>query len=290
VGSNHTGKAPDQEIWPGEGAFFGLGVSVKFPSDFTRAPYIVIATGVNTLPQRVTFPFSLINAPAILPEGVSPAFNEISPAWVLTDNMFTLKRNEGKYKKRNKAKRTEFVFDVFRPDTVDLMLDARQRLAAVEESADIYTAKDIEGLGKNYMLEASRKKAIDAYTFYIRYYGLLGLKKKAEQLVEAGQAGKLPGLLAAKSDDTRWEHERKILQAELPGNDVAGNLRLLRDMVEKIAGDVEVSKGKDDIRGAKTIDDYPAAHPPAAEDGFVKDTWEEARQAQAEIDALLEKA
>ena len=26
VGSNHTLKAPDQELWPGEGLFFGLGV------------------------------------------------------------------------------------------------------------------------------------------------------------------------------------------------------------------------------------------------------------------------
>ncbi|MFP6667344.1 MAG: DUF4954 family protein, partial [Pirellulales bacterium] len=29
VGSNHTSKAPDQECWPGEGAFFGLGTNIK---------------------------------------------------------------------------------------------------------------------------------------------------------------------------------------------------------------------------------------------------------------------
>jgi len=34
VGSNHTGKAPDQEIWPGEGVLFGMGVNIKFPTDF----------------------------------------------------------------------------------------------------------------------------------------------------------------------------------------------------------------------------------------------------------------
>jgi len=29
VGSNHTSKAPDQEIWCGEGTFFGLGVNIE---------------------------------------------------------------------------------------------------------------------------------------------------------------------------------------------------------------------------------------------------------------------
>src|SRR5262249_2328323 len=29
VGCNHTGKAPDQEFFPGEGLFLGLGVNVK---------------------------------------------------------------------------------------------------------------------------------------------------------------------------------------------------------------------------------------------------------------------
>src|SRR5262249_6641289 len=48
VGANHTSRAPDQECWPGEGMFFGLGVNVKFPADFRAAPYIVIAAGVTT--------------------------------------------------------------------------------------------------------------------------------------------------------------------------------------------------------------------------------------------------
>src|SRR5204863_1680447 len=39
VGCNHTSRAPDQECRPGEGMFVGLGVSVKFPADFRRAPY-----------------------------------------------------------------------------------------------------------------------------------------------------------------------------------------------------------------------------------------------------------
>ena len=70
VGSNHTGRAPDQEIHPGEGTFFGLGVNVKMPANFSEAPYTIIATGVDTGPQRLRFPFSLMvpgSSPARFP-------------------------------------------------------------------------------------------------------------------------------------------------------------------------------------------------------------------------------
>ena len=301
IGSNHTSKAPDQEIWPGEGMFFGLGANIKFPADFTRAPYSIIASGASTLPQQVTFPFSLINVPAAAYEGISPAFNEITPAWLLTDNMFTLRRNEGKYKARNKARRTQFDFDVFRPDTVELMLDARRRLQEVKEVKALYTDKDILGLGKNYMLEKSRQPAIEAYTFYIRYYALLGLMKKAEEVLAAGGSVSdllsttLKASLSTPSDDPilrlrsgqEWEHQRKILRAELKDNDVAANLKLLREMQEKVAQDVEESKAKDDRRGRRIIEDYEVAHKPADKDKFVIQTWEETKAMQAKIDALL---
>ncbi len=73
IGSNHTSRLPDQEIRPGTGFFFGLGTSVKFPSDFSRSPYSVIATGMTTLPQRVEYPFSLITLPMARPDGVPEA-------------------------------------------------------------------------------------------------------------------------------------------------------------------------------------------------------------------------
>ena len=287
IGSNHTSKAPDQEIWPGEGMFFGLGANIKFPADFTGAPYSIIASGASTLPQKVTFPFSLINVPAAVYEGMSPAFNEITPAWLLTDNMFTLRRNEGKYKDRNKARRTQFDFDVFRPDTVALMDDARRRLQEVKEVKALYTDKDIVGLGKNYMLEKSRQPAIEAYTFYIRYYALLGLMGKVEEATAAG--GSVSDLLSTLSDDPKWEHQRKILCAELKDNDVAASLKLLREMQEKVAKDVQESKAKDDRRGRRIIEDYEVAHKPAEKDKFVIQTWEETKAMQAKIDELISK-
>ncbi|HIE05083.1 MAG TPA: DUF4954 family protein [Candidatus Latescibacteria bacterium] len=285
VGSNHTSKAPDQEIWPGEGAFFGLGVKIKFPANFTEAPYSIFATGVTTLPQRISFPFSLINVPTAVHPGISPAYNEIVPAWLLTDNMFTLKRNEGKFKDRNKARRTKFTFDVFRPETVDLMKEARRRLQGVREVKEVYTEEDIPGLGKNYMLEKSREPAIEAYTFYIRYYALLGLKEQVEKLLAEGKG--VDGLLDTPSSDPKWEHQRRTIAEELPGTSVPELLRTLKDMQEKVARDIEESKRKDDRRGARIIPDYMDAHTPAEEDKFVRQTWQETRKLQEEIDQLL---
>ncbi len=290
VGSNHTSKAPDQEIWPGEGAFFGLGTNIKFPSDFSKSPYSIIASGVNALPQKVTFPFSLINSRSLDLDGVSPAFNEIAPGWVLSDNIYTIKRNEGKYAKRNKAKRSKFIFEVFRPDIVDLMLDARQRLSDIKFKKNYYTSKDIQGLGKNYMLETDRANGVEAYSFYIKYYALLGLKRKLTELLEGKKSdfkrnsGKI---LSTHSKDKRWEHERKILAQELPDKDTTDCLELLGQMQEKIAQSVQVSKEKDDKRGAKIIEDYSFAHPAAQEDSFVKQTWEETKKMQHEISNLV---
>ncbi len=288
VGSNHTSKAPDQEIWPGEGLFFGLGANVKFPANFTQAPYSIIASGVATLPQKVTFPFSLINTPAANYPGISPAYNEITPGWVLSDNIFTIRRNEGKYQARNKARRSTFDFEVLRPDIVTQMLDARTRLQAVGQPKELYTDRDVPGLGKNYMLERSRLKALDTYTFYIRYYALQGLKREVTQLVAKKKLA-VAKLLDTRTRRARWEHERHILLDELPENDVRANLELLLEYQDKVARDVEESKRKDDRRGARIIDDYADAHTPAEEDPFVKQTWEETATLQAEVKKLLSK-
>src|SRR5205085_7317877 len=119
AGSNHTSRAPDQEFRAGEGLFLGLGVNVKFPCDFAHAPYTVIACGTNLQPQKVTFPFSLIAPPKEHVPGVPPALNQITPAWVLRENVYALRRCEAKFKARNRAKRGRFDFAVFRRETVE---------------------------------------------------------------------------------------------------------------------------------------------------------------------------
>ncbi len=280
VGSNHTSKAPDQEIWCGEGTFFGLGVNIKFPANFRKAPYSIIATGVTTLPQRVEFPFSLINTPSRVLPGVSPAFNEIIPGWVLSDNLFTVRRNEGKFKKRNKAKRTTFNFEVLRPEIVELMKEARERLQGVKEIKEFYLEKDIPGLGKNYLMEASRKKAIETYNFFIRYYALMGMLRKLRENMDRNLLDK------EDHEDQRWEHERKIIREEFPERSLPELLDTLKEFQEKIAIMVEESKRKDDRRGRKIIDDYEKIHTLAQDDSFVKETWEETEKVKREIEEI----
>lgn len=288
VGSNHTAKAPDQEIWPGEGAFFGLGVNIKFPADYSKSPYTIFASGVSCLPQKVQFPFSLINNPATRVEGISPAYNEIIPGWVLSDNIYMVKRNEGKYAKRNRARRSQFVFEVFRPEIVDLMVDARRRLQAVKTAKEVYTSKEVEGLGKNYLTEASRKRAIETYTFYIQYYALTGLKREVATLLKEKDRESLASLLTEPcAECPRWKHERRLLTQEFPSLEVAQGLKRLVEMQTAIATEVQTSKEKDDRRGEEVIEDYAEAHAPAKDDSFVKETWAATNALKAEVDKLL---
>ncbi|HEY3320761.1 MAG TPA: DUF4954 family protein [Planctomycetota bacterium] len=307
VGSNHTGKAPDQEIWPGEGVFFGLGVNVKFPADFSSAPYSLIAAGVTLMPQRVEMPFSLINVRAESIPGVSPAYNEIFPGWVLSDNIYAIRRNERKYAVRNRASRALSGFEVFRPDIVDQMVRARtalqnaeraltparaaaQRAVGAVDAAQrpVYTDKDIPGLGKNFMREIARAQGIKAYTFYIRYYALKGLyfgvkfclehDRDLSKVLEPGYIG-----------DHRYEHELALLLAEFPGLSVKAMLRELADAYHKMAHDTLLAKEKDDFRGVRIIPDYASIHLPAKDDTFVRITVQEAAEYSEEIDGLMKQ-
>lgn len=53
------GEQADQEIWPGEGVFFGLSTVIKFPANYSESPFSVIGSGVTCLPQRVSVSCSL---------------------------------------------------------------------------------------------------------------------------------------------------------------------------------------------------------------------------------------
>ncbi len=268
VGSNHTSRAPDQEIIPGEGVFFGLGASIKFPANYFKSPYSIIATNVITLPQRVEYPFSLINLPTETVHGISPAYNEIFPAWVLSDNIFFIIRNAWKYKKRDKAKREKVVFEIFRPDIIDLMIEARNRLSGVKQIKEHYADKDIPGLGKNFLSESTRRNAIEAYTYYLKYYALIGLFRKAN---ESGSLSLY--LIDTVSTDQRFEHERMVLKKELDGIKLKDAFELFIQMDEEVAKNVLDCKRKDDIRGVRIIDDYAEAHTLAENDKFIKEVY-----------------
>jgi len=277
-------------------------VNIKFPSDFTQAPYTIVATGISTLPQRCTMPFSLITVRAEHFPGVSPAYNEILPGWVLSDNIFAVLRNERKYAIRNKATRSTFGYEVFRPDIIDLMVTARTALLKVAQDPQspertaalasnsihnfVYIDKDIPGLGKNFMKESARVEGIAAYTFYIRLYALKGLRlamrfclktnRDHSRVLESGYIG-----------DPRYEHERALLMSEFPGKTVPDLLRELATMSKKMADDILLSKEKDDFRGARIIPDYDLAHIPAGQDRFVVTAKNEAEELRLEIEEML---
>lgn len=190
VGSNHTLKAPDQELLPGEGVFFGLGCNVKFPCNLRASPYAVIATAVSTLPQRVAMPFALINTPSHVIPGLSPAINEISPGWVLASSLFTVLRNERKFRTRNTSPRTAIESRILdRADIVALMKQARAALATAAETTlripetceRVFTDRHIQGLGKNYLRESARAAGMTAYTFFIRLFALENLLALVER-------------------------------------------------------------------------------------------------------------
>ncbi|NOQ22199.1 MAG: DUF4954 family protein [Candidatus Aegiribacteria sp.] len=234
VGSNHTSRLPDQEIRPGEGMFFGLACSVKFPADYSMAPYSIIATGVTSLPQKVEFPFSLICEPFSSVDGMQPAFNQIIPGWVLSDNLFAVNRNEKKYMSRNRARHWKPGGKIIREDTAEMMMTSLEKLD-VQSVKEIYTEADICGLGKNYLTEAHRLKAIETYRFHIRFFALDDLSSSPEELSD---------------------FRRRILESEFPGVPMEELHEIHSDMRDRIAESIRMSREKDYSRGCRIIGDY----------------------------------
>ena len=59
-------RQADQEVWPGEGVFFGLSTVIKFPANYSESPFSVIGSGVTCLPQRVsTVSYTHLTLPTI---------------------------------------------------------------------------------------------------------------------------------------------------------------------------------------------------------------------------------
>lgn len=280
AGSNHTGRAPDQEFWPGEGTFLGLGVNIKFPANYTRSPYSLIACGVAMLPQKIEFPFALINKPTAIQAEVPAGFNEIVPGWMLSENLYAVKRRELRYRV------TDPETPLFRPAIIAMMRIACQRLEGVAETRALYTDRQIRGLGKNYLLDSSRRAAIDAYRTHIRAYALLGLLDAVEQELRRNGHGAVPELLLTPAAAS-WEYQRRILYDDFGYRDPLTALQELPELFEQFARDVERSKAKDDERGSAIIDDYREVHPAIEQDPIVQAVRQEAAALHQRVEAVL---
>jgi hypothetical protein len=184
-------------------------------------------------------------------------------AW---ENLYALRRSEVKFRARNKARRSHFEFEVLRSEIIDLVRNACLHLERVSVVKEIYTERDLKGLGKNFMFEESRRRAIEAYRFSVRYYALLGLKDQVQTILAADDFVRLDRVLEMPSQDPRWEHRRRLLTKELGITEVAHGLGELPRLLEQFARGVEASKVRDDHRGGRIIDDYAEAHTSAEDE------------------------
>lgn len=186
IGSNHTSRLPDQEIRPGTGQFFGLSTSVKFPSDFSQSPFSIIATGLTTLPQKVSFPFSLITLPRKRPANVPDGWCQLIPGWMISDNLYSLLRNEWKYTSRLRAVHTRVDTSVFSEEVLE-------QVRSSKESLEQHSGMAIPGTGKNFITEEDRLSGIEAYRKCLR--GMELWKKFREKSLNDSETGEMLDLL-----------------------------------------------------------------------------------------------
>lgn len=300
VGSNHTGRIPDQETVAGEGTFWGLSTVIKFPVDLSLAPYSLVAAGTTMIPQRVTMPFSLCVDESIL------------PGWVLHSSPYTLSRSETKFATRRKAKHHDFYtgWKIIRPSTMNLCCTARQSLIAVGAIKSEYkTEKEIPGIGKLVLSEKARQSGITAYTSTLQRYALTGLLEycqhqgltalEHELASTNASAAKLDdlsrptwGVLPWEEEDL-WSHQKTILRTEFPREDAPFStwistllqelVHLERDYADRIAS----CKQRDDVRGQKTIPGYQEAHVAAKDDAVVHAAKNRADEVEQAVQAIV---
>ncbi|MBN8525366.1 MAG: DUF4954 family protein [Planctomycetes bacterium] len=274
VGSNHTGRAPDQEIWPGEGTFWGLGCAVRLPADFSESPYSVVQMGCSTLPQKVRFPFSLISVPveALADERVPRAYNEIVPAWGLWANAYGIVRAELKFAARDRSRRHSIEYKVLRPGIMRLVKQARDRLNNVIGAKQVWLEDDIDGLGRNFLRDESRRKAIQVYDrALVRYALRILLGEREGRLTIAGSA----------------EIAHELADELLPATTFDERMRRLLEIERANAQLVEESKQRDDERGARIIPGYADAHVAAAADKVVRSAWDRVRRTEERVAKVL---
>jgi carbonic anhydrase/acetyltransferase-like protein (isoleucine patch superfamily) len=174
VGSNHTGRMPDQEIIPGLGQFFGLGCSIKFPANFTEAPFTMIATGVVCEPQRLKVPFNLIK------NGELAVVNQIIPGWVYSKNSYGVFRNIYKWDKRSgQSSNLNLFFSKIIINSVIYACNTLKEFLLGKSTLPLTANKEeLPGLGSNYIKTENVEKIIEAYELYIEDYNFYQKNKK----------------------------------------------------------------------------------------------------------------
>lgn len=267
VGSNHTGRMPDQEVMPGQAMFFGLGVNIKFPANYRESPFTLIATGVTTMPQRLKFPFSLVRPGDPQLNGVPARLNEIVPGWNYACNAYALDRNAYKYSVRGKGVVPTNFFSIFNPETVRCVYDAYCRLQ-VATIRDVYTKEHIDGLGENFLRERVRQQSLHTYSEYLERYVLESIITLVvnDTSLQTQPVKELRRLVTVESNK---DVVRVVPLPETFEELVKRYRQLEKDWFERVSHGLD----KDNERGRKIFDDYDDAH--LVDKGFTE--WEKSR-------------
>lgn len=309
VGSNHTGRIPDQETTAGEGIFWGLSTVIKFPIDLSYAPYSIVAAGTVMVPQRITMPFSLL----VEQQGET----QIIPGWVLHYSPFTITRSEAKYAKRRKAVRHKHYtgWKIIRPDIVDMCWAAR---AALDQAGSVdgdRSNQHIDGIGQATLSEKGRTTGMLAYTQCIQRYALQGLLEwmqatQPESSIasaiqqELENAQPIVPLVLDKvawpplpwaQDGSIWDHQKSLLASEFPlaGTDptewICQQLQLLVSLEKQYATRVVTCKQRDDKRGVAIVPGYSDSHVAAEDDSVVVSVRQHADALEQTVAAMIQR-
>jgi len=325
IGSNHTGRLPDQECSTGEGIFLGLSCVIKYPLDLTHAPYTMIAAGTKLSPQRIALPFSLIvQSMSGSSHHQNQQLNDIIPGWVIWHSPYTLIRNDKKYIDRRKATRHAFYtgWNIFRPDTIEMCRAAKKILLSCNDNPDILR----HHVGECQLTEKARDIGIKAYEDCIQLYALQGLllwlNKKREQFSGkcdmrdfisrsiqeefianpatvvtsdiTSLAVEWPSNPWTKNHSSIWDFQRHILLDEFSNKEMIYDLNWLRILLEKLqnlernfADRVFKSKQRDDNRGANVVPGYANAHIAAECDQVIIDARKKADDTERIVETIL---
>lgn len=168
-GSNHTSRTSDQSMWVGEGVFFGLGASIKFPMNLLQAAYTVIATGAVFGPGRVSFPFSLVTSSTN-----TPLPCRVAPGWGLHSNAYAVERNCLKMKERIASGYSK---TLFRSSIARMVLVAMEVIEQVlKQFPERTTFQDDPNnqlfLGGGFALRSDLEKGAAAYKTFLELFSL----------------------------------------------------------------------------------------------------------------------
>lgn len=252
LGSNHTGRRADQELWPGEGQFFGLCSQVRFPANFSESPWSLVSTGTVVPPGRMRLPFALVSS--------EPGQNlpRARPGWMWLHNAYALERAERKLASRDRTRSKSCQRPLLHPGLLALVQEARSALREVH-GAETWDPAGLPALGMARMAESDRKEGISAYTECLTLAALRALL--------AGTEGEL----------LAWANQ--FLSDEFPGVEPRALLKRLPGLERLWVRRVRQSRERDDKRGREVFDDYGAVHAPAKDDDVLKAAVARARDA-----------